>query len=117
LALDLVANRRQPIQPVEQSVHLSDHPEPVPSCRRNTASSEGRRDGIGRGYAASSYLRDDRCERSCACISPGGGYPAGSLASLRRRDSVDTHYITVKSTRDPSPRAGPGPRKMTILSD
>jgi hypothetical protein len=120
LALDLgtqFAGRRQPIQPVEQSADRSDHPQPVPSCCRNTASGESRRDSIRRSYAARPYLGNDRCERGRACISPGDRYPAGSLASLLGRDSVDRHYITVTSTRNPSPTAGPVQRKRTILSD
>jgi hypothetical protein len=77
------ASGQQSIQASKQTLHRSVPPKAVSPCCRNTASGEGRGDGIRLGYAARPYLGNDRRERGCARISPRCRCPAGSLASLR----------------------------------
>ena len=92
------ADSRQSIQASKQTVHRSVPPKAVSPCCRNTASGEGRRDGIRLGYAACPYLGNDRREHGCARISPRRGCPAGSLASLRGGYCSDSPHCTTLKT-------------------
>ena len=112
-------------------------------CCRNTASSEGRRDGIRLGYAARPYFGNDRCECSSPRICLRRAYPPGSLAGLWRGHCFASSHgttLTIKPTANGKPQPNgrerlgsryrwpfhresvmeaPGisiPRKMTLLS-
>jgi hypothetical protein len=60
------ADSRQSIQASKQTVHRSVPPKAVSPCCRNTASGEGRRNGIRRGYAISAMTGASAAARASA---------------------------------------------------
>jgi len=67
----------------------------MPPCCRDAACCEGRGDSVWRGYAARQYLGNHWREHGSPRISLRYAYPAGSLASLRRCNRFDCHFVTM----------------------